>query len=480
MKQSALDNMSRVLKCLVLAIAAMYVIAYLVLVLFRIRYPFALEWLEESLAVQVRRILVGQKLYVSPSLTFVPFSYTPLYFYVSAAVSYLVGWGLLPLRLVSFVSSLGCFTIIFLFVKRETGAVFSAILASCLFAATFDISGAWFDIARVDSLFLFLLLAGLYLIKCRTSAKSYVLAGACISLSFLTKQTALLVALPMALYCICLDRRRAIFFVTTVIGIIVISTLILDRLHDGWYSYYIFGILGRVPIRKSMLVQFWVSDILRPLSIACGVSVLYFFTLLSNSRKRDCLFYILMAGGMVGTSWLSRLNEGGYDNVLFPAYAAIAILFGLAIHSALESVRAAFPEKRRYVESAVYLICILQFACLVYDPLVLIPTDEDLEAGRKVVDMMKRVEGDIFVPYHPYLSVLAGKRSYAHAEAVYVTLILDAHESRRVWTRGMLATDFEGYCVRRQPVVDSESAFWPITGVRVRPQIVMDVCPEGR
>jgi hypothetical protein len=251
----------------------------------------------------------------------------------------------------------------------------------------------------------------LYLIKFKASAKSYVLAGACISLSFLTKQTALLVALPMAFYCICLDRRRAVSFVTTVIGIIVISTLILDRLHDGWYSYYIFGILGRVPIRKSMLVQFWVSDILRPLSIACGASVLYFFTLLSNSRKRDCFFYLLMAGGMVGTSWLSRLNEGGYDNVLFPAYAAIAILFGLAIHSALESIRVAFPDKRRYVESAVYLICILQFACLVYDPLALIPTGEDLEAGRKVVDMMKQVEGDIFVPYHPYLSVLAGKRS---------------------------------------------------------------------
>jgi hypothetical protein len=65
-------------------------------------------------------------------------------------------------------------------------------------------------------------------------------------------------------------------------------------------------------------------------------------------------------------------------------------------------------------------------------------------------------------------------------EKRFGAVILDVHESRRVWTRGMLATDFEGYCVRTQPAVDSESAFWPITGVRVRPQIVMDVCPEVR
>ena len=64
--------------------ASLYPLAYLVIALTRLSYPFELEWMEGGSVVHVQRILDGQALYVTPSLTFVPFIYSPFYFYVSS------------------------------------------------------------------------------------------------------------------------------------------------------------------------------------------------------------------------------------------------------------------------------------------------------------------------------------------------------------------------------------------------------------
>jgi hypothetical protein len=41
----------------------------------------------------VRRILSGQSIYVAPSIDFIPHLYAPLYFYVAAALSRILGVG---------------------------------------------------------------------------------------------------------------------------------------------------------------------------------------------------------------------------------------------------------------------------------------------------------------------------------------------------------------------------------------------------
>lgn len=273
MKIEYLDLVSKFFRYTLLECAALYVAAYLILVFFRIQYPFELEWFEGGSLEQIRRILSGQKLYVCPSLEFVPFIYTPLYFYLSAFVSKFLGIRFISLRLVSFTASLGCFFIIFLFVDRETKSRFSAVLASCLFAATFRISSAFFDIARVDSLFLFFLLTALYLVKFKTTLKSYILAGLFISLSFLTKQTALAMSLPILLYYLYIGWRRSFFFVGTVVVIIGLSTLLLNYIHQGWYNFYVFELPSQHSIIKIMFIDFWTKDLIASLFIACVMSV---------------------------------------------------------------------------------------------------------------------------------------------------------------------------------------------------------------
>ena len=114
---------------------------------------------------------------MEPSLDFTPFLYTPLCFYAGAAVSKLTGAGFFPLRLVSLLSSVGCLAVLFAFVRGETGSAVPGLVSAGLFAAAFKICGSRFDIARVDSLFVFLLLAGLYVLRNAGSARALALAG---------------------------------------------------------------------------------------------------------------------------------------------------------------------------------------------------------------------------------------------------------------------------------------------------------------
>jgi len=93
--------------------AVAYLVVYLWMAYQRLRYPFELEWIEGGMVDQVQRLIHGQSMYVAPGLNYVPFLYPPLYFYFSAAASLLFGAGLFPLRLVSFISSLVSFTVIF-------------------------------------------------------------------------------------------------------------------------------------------------------------------------------------------------------------------------------------------------------------------------------------------------------------------------------------------------------------------------------
>ncbi len=506
MATSVFHWVSRILKCLLLAIAAGYIFLYLFVALSRIQYPFELEWLEGSLVDHVRRILAGQRLYVIPSLEFIPFFYTPLYFYLSAGVSKILGVGFFPLRLISFIASLGCFAVLYLIVERETKSRFSAFLSASLFAATFRASGAWFDIARVDSLFLFFLLAAVYAVRFKTSLNWTVLAGALISLSFLTKQTALIISLPIMLYCVYADWRRSIFLIGIVASVVTGTTLLLDNIHDGWYAYYIFRVPAHHAIIRNMFVDFWTKDLLLALPVACLMSAWCLYAKFSYMTRKTFLFYFLMTGGMVGASWLSRLHEGGYDNVLMTAYAALSILFGLTVHTAIRWLRTMSLGVRSPGETAIYLACITQFAFLVYNPIRQIPTRQDLQAGRELIGMLALVDGEIYLGDHGYLSSLAGKTSYAHEETMYTVwagdpglgrtklteeveqairgkkfsaIILDADRFRKIWFDGLDDNDFRGYCTRQKPIFDDPSVFWPVTGVRVRPEVVIYLCPKG-
>src|SRR5580704_4656387 len=160
------------LRVLVGAAAAAAVLLYLVIALSHLRYPFEIEWMEGGMVDAVRRVASGQKLYVKPTMDYVPFIYGPLWFYVAAGFAKVLGVGFFSARLVSVLASIGIMGYVARFVRREGGGRLAALLAVGLYAATYRLACAFGDLARIDSLSVLLVLAGLHALRFGASNRS--------------------------------------------------------------------------------------------------------------------------------------------------------------------------------------------------------------------------------------------------------------------------------------------------------------------
>ncbi len=488
-----LDHAPALFEYGLLALSLLFIAGYLGVAFIRLRYPFELEWMEGSMVDEARRLLLGQKLYVSPSIDYVPYLYTPLYFYLSALVAGVTGIGFLPLRLVSIVASLGCLVFIGLIVYRETRRWFPALLAAGLFVATYRASGLWFDIARIDSLYLCLLLAAMFVVKFHQGRAGAVLAGLLIAAAFLAKQTSFAMAAPVMLYCLLVSWRRGLLLIGAAVAGVGLSTLALNWANDGWYAYYIFGIASSHPLVPEIVLTFWQQDILMVAPVAGLLGLSYFASLDRRRIVVDGLFYLALGLGFVGGAWAGRLNFGGYNNVLMPAYAAIALLCGLAVHQGAALLRRSRGRRPKAFQLLLYTACLCQFGMLYFDPRLALPTAKDLETGRQFMAALAALPGDVYVPFHGYLPAMAGKTSHAHAMAardlidlgpdgpVKTRLIQDFEQALRdrrfaavvmdqdlwsAWLPGDVRDTYE----EKGPILKDPEHFYPITGFATRPR----------
>src|SRR5262249_6397824 len=149
--------------------------------------------------------------------------------------------------------------------------------------------------------------------------------------------------------------------------------------------------------------------------IALALTVIYLYQLAEGRRARDLIFSLSWLGGMIGMAWMSRLKAGGYDNVLIPAYAVLAVHFGLGLDRLL--ALAADAEKTRSevpaLHAPVYAACLIQFIALFYNPMKQVPSAADRAAGDRLVARLSSVDGKVLVPSHGYLGSVAGKNGSA-------------------------------------------------------------------
>jgi 4-amino-4-deoxy-L-arabinose transferase-like glycosyltransferase len=379
---------------------------YLFVALSRLGYPFAVDSLEGNSLVEVHRILAGQPLYPAPTAGYVPDGYTPLYFYVAAAAARVLGVSYLPLRLVSLLSSLACFALLARLVQRETGSAAAGTGAAGVFAATYFVTGTWFDTARVDSLFLALSIGGLYAARRMRGTGGAIAAGVLFAAAALTKQTGLAEGIVVIAVLLTGPRRR-LACVTALAEFIVfsISTLVLRLTSGGWYTYYVFKQMSEHSLNVSNFGWFWTA-LLTAMGLAACAAVV-------GARRvpRELLAgcaVLAVEGGV------ALVQSGGALNDMLPAYLAVALLAGLALGS----------SSTRWVTTASGVLVLAQSVVLLAGchPSQAIPTSADRAVGERLIAGMRAFGGDVAVPDDPALSLLAGMAPTAHPAAVYDVL----------------------------------------------------------
>lgn len=414
------------------------IILFIFVVSQRIALPFDLEWGEGAGINQIYRILSGEQLYTAPSLSFAPLVYTPFYYWLSSLLCRITKHVILTARMISMLATLGSVGIIAWLVVKETRNQLAGWLAGAVYLACFALSDAYYDLIRVDSLYVFILLLAFLFLRVSSKPTGLAAAGLAIALGFFTKQSTLIVFLPLiAFLMVRFWKSSWPLLMTTVIGI-VLPWYWLDARSGGWFTYYILRLPREHGYSFVSAVDFWVGDLLGPLGIAVGFGM--FFILyrlwggLSSTTSKDfkssggmlraqtykdderlhTLFYLYFVLGAVGAAWITRASNGGGANNAMSAYAAVAMLFGLGFNIGDDLVKN-ISKNGDIVRAAIYGLVAIQFIGLMYNPFNFIPSDQEVEATNQLIVLMEEVEGPTWIPYRSHLPRAAGKDAFIHA-----------------------------------------------------------------
>ncbi len=186
-------------------LAAAYAAAVFATMLLRLPHPYDLEWMEGGVLAHAWRLTHGEGVYVEPTATFIPMIYPPGYFAALAAAGSVFGLGHPIGRAISVLSTLAVAGAFVGGARAWRGANTSTrdatafgVLGAGLYLATYERSGAFFDLVRPDSLHL-ALLAWSVVLSASPSARRRDASAVLLALSFTVKHNAAIYGFPLVL-----------------------------------------------------------------------------------------------------------------------------------------------------------------------------------------------------------------------------------------------------------------------------------------
>jgi len=426
--QSKLGSASqlRLLRCILTSISILFILFFCYAAWHRLHFPFELDRMESGVLTSVWRIVHGRPLYTAPSLEFVPFLYTPIYFYLSAFVAKFTGVGYIALRLVSTLATLGNFGLIYVFVWLETRRHLPAIAAAGLFASIYSLLFAWYDIGRVDSLSVFFFLFGLLATRFFHPAVAAVLWV----VAFQTKQEFLPLPPLLFLY----EWRRPVRVVTGIVSYIAFagaSILWLNHATNGWYSFYVFGTSSQLKWLWRGAVLYIPVDLFGVLGICFLLIAIAIALGLFNLSGRRGNFYLFASTLVFALIGFVRSHDGANINAIIPAYALTTVLFGLALERLLRWAEALPDAWRTRTASLLLVAAIVQLSVNLYNPHRWKPTDTVRGYREVFLKQLREAPGDVWVVNHSWDSIVAGKPEHAELDALDAILSRPVSEKTR-------------------------------------------------
>ncbi len=422
----------------------------------RLSYPLDLEWMESGVLVTAKRAMDQAPLYASPTLDFASFCYPPLYPVVLGwlgrifGLSYTLGRAL---SVLAFTAILSLMAHAAWRAAREAaprlcgrgapwyrrptldGAAFAAVSMASV-AVAYGWTGAWYDLVRIDMVFLALSVGAFYALAAgHRSVRGVILAGVLLGLAYLTKQTAVFFIVAAGLAQLLLRARLLPVLVVTVGVVAGLTTLAYNRVTDGWFWFYIFDLHQSHQMDSSFVWSkaprhLWTHG--RWLYLGCGAAVIWwsFAAVVRRRLAPHAPLWLLGALAGVAASTVGRSTQWAFDNAYIPGVVLPAIFCAVAAAEAWGMLVANDPEATGW-RGRVLARPRLLWACA-WLPAALVgigvlsagvpetrrwvPDAQQRSEARRFLVQLKRMgrEGEVFVPYHPYYNVLAGGRGHGH------------------------------------------------------------------
>lgn len=416
------------MRAVVVGVAVLFAGMYFLVALPRIFYPYDLDFIEDSMLLQSWQFAQGLPVFVPPNADFVPHQYMPLYSWIGGWLLRVTGPEMAPLRLLSFAAVLMTTALVFYIARREAKSNWLAIVCAGLVLAGYRLTGQWYELVRVDALFLALSLAGMTVGIYSEGRTGRILVSALLlALAFWTKQTALVYAAGILLLLWLRYGRGALWFAAAYFLFTVPPFLLINSATEGWFWFHTITVSGNDPVEFGRVVNFVTRDLLGGMAgvslLALGATILA----VRNARDRRPLallssqpWLLIMALGIL-VSAVGRASVGGNLNNLMSAYTLLCLAPALFYRECATVTLPTFLTLRR-IEFGLVTLVLLQFVLGVYNPFRYMPTSEMRTAGDNLVARIAATDGNVFVMMHPYYALRAGKQPSAQALVLWYML----------------------------------------------------------
>jgi len=417
MKSSA-HRLDIIARGVILFFLALFAVCYVWVALARISYPFELEWNEGGVLCHVLTILRGEQLYVPPNADFFPWTYTPLYYYAVALISLFTGLHFWVGRAISLISSLLSTYLLYRIASRETARREAGFVAAALFLAAYGITGFWYDLVRMDSLALALLLGGFYFIRFG-QWRAQIAAALLLTFAVLTKQN-LGVFYPFAVICAARGGKKSCAALTlSLILSNLIAIVSLDLCTGGQFS----AITLSTPMSHGLNIPaalretgLFLATRLPLFTFAlAAVVVMAAVAAAGKCTVRGEITWLAAFMGAYLCYASTQSHPGAYRNVVIPVVIFGSLLTGLLWGNAA-SWRGIAGRAGRI---ALCIVAGFQLWLFRYDPRHQIPTRREREAGDALIARLRRIDGKVLMSYHPFYPVMAGKEPGFHHDALF-------------------------------------------------------------
>jgi len=366
----------------------------------RIGNPYPVEWQEGVVAYHSFRLLDGAPLYVEPSASFIPIIYPPLGYVVQAGAMQIFGRGLPAARAASVAASLAIALLIGWTVYRKTRNRLATILPIGLFFAAYTLCFAYYDQARIDMLFVLLMLLALILLDHpRASLARVIAAGVLTALAVLTKQNGLAFAGAGFAYLLLQAPRRALVFAAAFGLVLVPTVLILNHVSQGWFLLQTWTFIQRF----SLHWKYWPRAVhgLIAIAVPLACAAVWILSGIRHGEPRRLIsIWTIALAAAASSAFTSLLHPGAVTNHLIPTLVIAVIMEGFLIGEVT------YRPTRPRLAAALIALALVSFVRWPW-PAPLPPAVRTAQAAS--VAGIAAIPGDVLVLEDPYYGWLAGK-----------------------------------------------------------------------
>ncbi|MCA9624014.1 MAG: hypothetical protein KC731_33555 [Myxococcales bacterium] len=402
----------------------------------RVAYPYDLEWMEGGQLYHAYRMLHDQPVFETCTDGFLPFPYPPMHAAVVALAGRLFGLSFLVARLVSVTAFALAAAILLGEVAsqvRPRGRRLALVLvAAGGMAASYPITGAWYDLVRVDAVFFFLLVAGARLVlyfprrhggeaPARPPWSRLVFAAAVLAAALYAKQTAAFFFPWIALFAWYRYGRRGFGFGVLLGAFAALPGLWLVADSDGFFWTMMVGVMGRHPLVE-VQARFAAARIalFAPPLLVMPLFVVW----LARRRRLDATtqYWLGMLLSALVASIVTTAKVGAFHNNMMTACMLAWPVTTLVATRALD----ALPGHRhgRAIVATVFAgLAAFQLALLRYEPGRFVPSRTHWTSVAELDQIVSELDGGVLSPAHSFLPIANGHPNTQIHEQAYIDIM---------------------------------------------------------